>query len=54
MMEFFRLRHCLQHGHLEESAAALAAAGFVDVEIRDRHGCISSWLRRNSPLWKDP
>ena len=39
MMEFFRLEGIAYNmATLEESAAALAAAGFVDVEIRDRHG----------------
>jgi phosphoethanolamine N-methyltransferase len=39
MMEFFRLEGIAYNMvTLEESAAALAAAGFVDVEIRDRHG----------------
>jgi phosphoethanolamine N-methyltransferase len=38
MMEFFRLEGIAYNMvTLEESAAALAAAGFVDVEIRDRH-----------------
>jgi len=39
MMEFFRLEGIAYNMvTLEESAAALRAAGFVDVEIRDRHG----------------
>jgi SAM-dependent methyltransferase len=39
MMEFFRLEGIAYNMvTLQESAAALAAAGFVDVEIRDRHG----------------
>ncbi|HEX4153668.1 MAG TPA: methyltransferase domain-containing protein [Steroidobacteraceae bacterium] len=39
MMEFFRLEGIAYNMvTLEESAAALAAAGFADVEIRDRHG----------------
>ena len=39
MMEFFRLEGIAYNmATLEESAAALCAAGFVDVEIRDRHG----------------
>jgi phosphoethanolamine N-methyltransferase len=39
MMEFFRLEGIAYNMvTLEESAAALAAAGFIDVEIRDRHG----------------
>ena len=38
MMEFFRLEGIAYNmATLEESAAALRAAGFVDVEIRDRH-----------------
>ncbi|HMK87361.1 MAG TPA: methyltransferase domain-containing protein [Steroidobacteraceae bacterium] len=39
MMEFFRLEGIAYNMvTLDESAAALRAAGFVDVEIRDRHG----------------
>lgn len=39
MMEFFRLEGIAYNMvTLEQSAAALRAAGFVDVEIRDRHG----------------
>ena len=39
MMEFFRLEGIAYNmASLEESAAALRAAGFVEVEIRDRHG----------------
>jgi ubiquinone/menaquinone biosynthesis C-methylase UbiE len=39
MMEFFRLEGIAYNMvTLEESAAALAGAGFEDVEIRDRHG----------------
>jgi phosphoethanolamine N-methyltransferase len=39
MLEFFRLEGIAYNmATLEESAAALRAAGFVDVEIRDRHG----------------
>ena len=39
MMEFFRLEGITYNmATLEESAAALRAAGFVDVQIRDRHG----------------
>ena len=39
MMEFFRLEGIAYNmATLEESAAALRTAGFVDVEIRDRHG----------------
>jgi phosphoethanolamine N-methyltransferase len=38
MMEFFRLEGITYNMvTLEQSASALAAAGFVDVEIRDRH-----------------
>jgi len=38
MMEFFRLEGIAYNMvTLEQSAAALAAAGFVDVQIRDRH-----------------
>jgi phosphoethanolamine N-methyltransferase len=39
MLEFFRLEGIAYNMvTLAESAAALAAAGFADVEIRDRHG----------------
>jgi phosphoethanolamine N-methyltransferase len=39
MMEFFRLEGIAYNMvTLEESATALAAAGFAEVEIRDRHG----------------
>jgi phosphoethanolamine N-methyltransferase len=39
MMEFFRLEGIAYNmATLEESAAALRAAGFANVEIRDRHG----------------
>jgi SAM-dependent methyltransferase len=39
MMEFFRLEGIAYNmATLDESAAALRDAGFVDVEIRDRHG----------------
>jgi phosphoethanolamine N-methyltransferase len=39
MTEFFRLEGIAYNmASLEESAAALRAAGFRDVEIRDRHG----------------
>ncbi len=38
MMEFFRLEGIAYNmASLEESAAALRAAGFVEVEVRDRH-----------------
>ena len=39
MMEYFRLEGIAYNmATLDESAAALRKAGFVDVEIRDRHG----------------
>jgi SAM-dependent methyltransferase len=39
MMEFFRLEGIAYNmASLEESAAALRRAGFVDVQLRDRHG----------------
>ncbi len=39
MMEFFRLEGIAYNmASLEESAAALRTAGFVEVEVRDRHG----------------
>jgi hypothetical protein len=39
MMEFFRLEGIAYNmATLDESAAVLRDSGFVDVEIRDRHG----------------
>ena len=47
MMEFFRLEGIAYNmATLEESAAALRAAGFVDVEIRDRHAWYLELARR--------
>jgi SAM-dependent methyltransferase len=47
MMEFFRLEGIAYNmATLEESAAALRAAGFVDVEIRDRHSWYLSLAQR--------
>lgn len=47
MMEFFRLEGIAYNmASLEESAAALHAAGFRDIEIRDRHGWYLPLARR--------
>jgi SAM-dependent methyltransferase len=47
MLEFFRLEGIAYNmASLEESAAALRAAGFRDVEIRDRHSWYLSLARR--------
>jgi SAM-dependent methyltransferase len=47
MLEFFRLEGIAYNmASLEESAAALRAAGFRDVEIRDRHAWYLSLARR--------
>lgn len=47
MMEFFRLEGIAYNmASLEESAAALCAAGFRDVQIRDRHSWYLSLARR--------
>jgi len=47
MMEFFRLEGIAYNmASLDESAAALRAAGFVDVEIRDRHDWYLALARR--------
>jgi hypothetical protein len=39
---------------LEESAAALRAAGFVDVEIRDRHAWYQELARREYAAMQGP
>jgi phosphoethanolamine N-methyltransferase len=47
MMEFFRLEGIAYNMvSLDESAAALRAAGFVEVHIRDRHGWYLALARR--------
>jgi phosphoethanolamine N-methyltransferase len=47
MMEFFRLEGIAYNMvSLDESAAALRAAGFVEVRIRDRHSWYSALARR--------
>jgi hypothetical protein len=47
MMEFFRLEGIAYNmASLEESDAALRAAGFVHVEIRDRHDWYLALARR--------
>ncbi|MGO9635197.1 MAG: methyltransferase domain-containing protein [Steroidobacteraceae bacterium] len=47
MIEFFRLEGIAYNMvSLDESAAALRAAGFVDVEIRDRHDWYLALARR--------
>jgi len=47
MMEYFRLEGIAYNmTTLEHSAAALRAAGFIDVEIRDRHGWYLDLARR--------
>jgi phosphoethanolamine N-methyltransferase len=47
MMEYFRLEGIAYNmATLEESAAALRTAGFIDVQIRDRHGWYSALAER--------
>jgi SAM-dependent methyltransferase len=47
MLEFFRLEGIAYNmATLDESAAALRDAGFVDVKIRDRHGWYRSLAQR--------
>jgi SAM-dependent methyltransferase len=47
MMEYFRLEGIAYNmATLEESAAALRNAGFIDVEIRDRHSWYSALAER--------
>jgi SAM-dependent methyltransferase len=55
MMEFFRLEGIAYNmTTLEESAAALRAAGFVDVEIRDRHGWYLTLAQRELEAMEGP
>ena len=55
MMEFFRLEGIAYNmATLEESAAALRAAGFVDVEIRDRHGWYLTLAQRELEAMEGP
>jgi len=55
MMEFFRLEGIAYNmATLEESAAALRAAGFVDVEIRDRHGWYLRLAQRELEAMEGP
>jgi phosphoethanolamine N-methyltransferase len=47
MLEFFRLEGITYSmATLEESAAVLGAAGFVDIEVRDRHAWYRDLARR--------
>lgn len=55
MMEFFRLEGIAYNmATLEESADALKAAGFVDVEIRDRHGWYLQLAQRELDSMEGP
>ncbi len=55
MMEFFRLEGIAYNmATLEESAAALSAAGFVAVEIRDRHGWYLDLARKELAALQGP
>jgi len=55
MMEFFRLEGIAYNmATLEESAAALRAAGFVDVEIRDRHAWYLTLAQRELEAMEGP
>jgi phosphoethanolamine N-methyltransferase len=55
MMEFFRLEGIAYNmATLEESAAALRAAGFLDVEIRDRHGWYLTLAQRELEAMEGP
>jgi SAM-dependent methyltransferase len=55
MMEFFRLEGIAYNmTTLEESAAALRAAGFVDVEIRDRHPWYLTLAQRELEAMEGP
>jgi phosphoethanolamine N-methyltransferase len=55
MIEFFRLEGIAYNmATLEESAAALRAAGFVDVEIRDRHGWYLTLAQRELEAMEGP
>jgi SAM-dependent methyltransferase len=55
MTEFFRLEGIAYNmATLEESAAALRAAGFVDVEIRDRHAWYLALAQRELESMEGP
>lgn len=55
MMEFFRLEGIAYNmATLDESAAALRAAGFVDVQVRDRHEWYSGLARRELASMQGP
>jgi SAM-dependent methyltransferase len=55
MMEFFRLEGIAYNmATLEDSASALRAAGFVDVEIRDRHGWYLTLAQRELEAMEGP
>jgi SAM-dependent methyltransferase len=55
MMEFFRLEGIAYNmATLEESAAALRAAGFVGVEIRDRHSWYLTLAQRELEAMEGP
>jgi SAM-dependent methyltransferase len=55
MLEFFRLEGITYNmASLEESAAALRAAGFVDVAIRDRHGWYLELVQRELAAMEGP
>jgi SAM-dependent methyltransferase len=55
MMEFFRLEGIAYNmATLEESADALRAAGFVDVEIRDRHAWYLMLAQRELEAMEGP
>jgi SAM-dependent methyltransferase len=55
MMEFFRLEGIAYNmATLQESADALRAAGFIDVEIRDRHAWYQALARREYELMQGP
>jgi phosphoethanolamine N-methyltransferase len=55
MMEFFRLEGIAYNmATLDESAAALRAAGFVDVEIRDRHDWYLALAQRELEAMEGP
>jgi len=55
MVEFFRLEGIAYNmATLEESAAALRAAGFVDVEVRDRHGWYLTLAQRELEAMEGP
>lgn len=55
MQEFFRLEGIAYNmATLEESAAALKAAGFVDIEIRDRHDWYLPLARRELESMQGP